>query len=131
MAGQGSNQSGSVRYFSGDAEDSKEYKRWKTWCCNKLLTLDKLPKIARGSYTYTLLSGKALEAIEHLEVGDYQKEGGDQVLWSLLDARFPQKEKVNELGEILGEVFALRVREGETMKMRNPSVWLCDRVILI
>jgi len=80
MAGQGSNQSGSVRYFSGDAEDSKEYKRWKTWCCNKLLTLEKLPKIARGSYIYTLLSGKALEAIEHLEVGDYQKEGGDQVL---------------------------------------------------
>ena len=38
------------------------------------------------------------------------------MLWSLLDARL-QKEKVNEFGEILGEVFALPVREGETMKM--------------
>ena len=38
--------SGSVRYFSGDAEDSKDYKLWNTWCCNKLLKLGKLPKNA-------------------------------------------------------------------------------------
>ena len=107
MAGQGSDQSGSVRYFNGDAEDSKEYKRWKVWVCNKLRTLDKLPKDAHGSFIYTLLSGKALEAIEHLDPQSYQKEGGDEVIWALLDSRFPQQEKVDELGEILGEVFTL------------------------
>eukprot|EP00435_Cladocopium_sp_Y103_P073897 s9_g45.t1 len=101
----------------GDSEDSKEYKRWKTWCCNKLLTLDKLPEASRGAYVYTLLSGKALEAVEHLEPSAYQKAGGDLVLWELLDQRFPQKEQIDELGEILGEVFTLKVKDGETMKM--------------
>eukprot|EP00435_Cladocopium_sp_Y103_P063149 s214_g24.t1 len=117
MAGTGSDQSGSVRYFNGDAEDSKEYKRWKTWVLNKLRTLDKLPKDAHGSFIYTLLSGKALEAIEHLEPEAYQKEGGEAAIWALLDSRFPQQEKVDELGEILGEVFSLRIREGESMKL--------------
>ena len=102
--------------FSGENEDGREYKRWKTWVKNKLLTLDKLPETARGAYIYTLLAGKALEAVEHLDPGDYQKKDGDQVLWSLLDKRFPQLEVVDELGEILGEVFNLRSQEGETMK---------------
>ena len=60
---------------------------------------------------------KALEAIEHLEPESYQKEGVEAVIWALLDSRFPQQEKVDELGEILGEVFALRIKGGETMKM--------------
>ena len=62
--------------------------------CSLWISSQRLPEAPTS--IYTLLSGKALEAIEHLEVGDYQKEGGDQVLWSLLDARLPQKEKVNE-----------------------------------
>lgn len=41
---------------------------------------------------------------------------GDDALWKLLDARFPQNEKVDELGEILGNVFTLKVRDGENMK---------------
>ena len=121
MAGQGSEQSGAVRYFNGDTEDGKEYKRWKIWCSNKLLTLDKLPKASRGPWIYTLLSGKALEAVEHLDPSEYQKEGGDAVLWQLLDKRFPQKESVDELGEILGEVFALKVKDGENMKAWSAS----------
>lgn len=107
---------GSVRCFSGEDEDVKEYRRWKTWVQNKLLTLDKLPKSARGSYIYTLLSGKALETVEHLQAEDYQKEGGEKVLWDLLDARFPQKEASDEMGEILGEVFALKAKDNEALK---------------
>ena len=117
MAGQGSDASGPLKYFSGEAEDSKEYRRWKTWVQNKLLTLDKLPKASHGAFVYTLLTGKALEAVEHLEPEQYQVTDGDKALWALLDARFPQKESVDELGEILGEVFALKVKEGENMKM--------------
>ena len=106
----------SIRCFSGEDEDVKEYRRWKTWVQNKLLTLDKLPKAARGSYIYTLLSGKALETVEHLKAEDYQKEGGEAVLWDLLDARFPQKEASDEMGEILGEVFALKAKDNEALK---------------
>ena len=38
------------RVFSGDDEDSREYKRWKVWITNKLLTLsDKVPKQSKRS----------------------------------------------------------------------------------
>lgn len=87
-AGGGDNASGPLRFFSGESEDSQEYKRWKVWVMNKLLTLDKLPKAAKGAYVYTLLAGKALESVEHLDPSEYQKEGGDQVLLALLDSVF-------------------------------------------
>ena len=107
---------GPLRYFSGESEDSLEYKRWKTWVQNKLLTLDKLPREAHGSYIYTLLAGKALECVEHLEASEYQKVEGEKVLWALLDERFPQKETTDILGETLGEVFSLQAKAGESLK---------------
>ena len=115
MAG-ASETGGAVRYFSGDGEDPQEYKRWKTWASNKLLTLDKLPKTAKGAWIYTLLTGKALECIEHLAPEDYQKEGGERVIWDLLDQRFPLRDQTDELGELLTEVFLLKASEGETLK---------------
>ena len=105
-----------IRYFTGENEDGKEYKRWKVWTLNKLVTLDKLTPEARGPYVYTLLSGKALEAVEHLDPQDYHKKDGEKVLWQILDARFPQKETADELGEVLGQVFALKASEGENLK---------------
>ena len=63
MAGASSSQDGSAKLFTGENEDGREYKRWKVWVTNKLLTLDaKIPPKAHGAYVYTLLSGKALEA---------------------------------------------------------------------
>ena len=117
--------------LSGENEDYKEYRRWKLWLSNKLLTLDKLPKEAYGSYMFTCLSGKALEAVEHLDVSEYQKEGGDKVLWKLLDQRFPEKEKSDELAEVLSDVFTLRAREGESLRAwisRSTELFLkCER----
>ena len=107
---------GPLRYFSGDSEDAQEYRRWRTWVRNKILTLDKLPKTASGPYIYTLLTGKALECVEHLEPSSYQKEGGDAVLLDLLDKRFPDKDKTDELGEMLTEVFSLKAQANETVK---------------
>ena len=69
MAASASETGGSNRYFSGDNEDSQEYKRWQTWVQNKIRTLDKLPKEAAGSFVFTLLTGKALIS------EDYQREG--------------------------------------------------------
>lgn len=54
MSLQGSESVAAVRHFNGDAEDSREYKRWKTWV-SKLLTLDKLPSELRGAYIYSLV----------------------------------------------------------------------------
>ena len=107
---------GPIKFFSGESDDGREYRRWKTWCMNKMLTMDKLAKSARGAFIMTLLSGKALETVEHLEPGDYQRDSGDDVIWKLLDARYPKLEVADELGETLTDVFNLRAKEGETMK---------------
>ena len=106
----------SLRYFSGDDADHREYKRWKQWAQNKMLVMDKLPKEARGSFVWTLLQGRALEVVEHLREADYQKEGGDKVLFDLLDQRWPEKDRADELGEHVSEVFLLRSKEGESIR---------------
>ena len=107
---------GGLKYFSGDSEDQKEYRRWKAWVQAKMLTLDKMPKEARGAYVFTLLSGKALECVEHLEPAKYQTADGEKVLFELLDARFPQKEMSDEMSETLTEIFNLKIHEGESLK---------------
>ena len=109
--------SGSLKYFSGDGDtDHKEYQRWKTWTRNKMLVMDKLPKSARGSFVWTLLHGRALEVVEHLKPEEYQKDGGEEVLFALLDQRWPIKDKAEEIGEHVSEVFMLKSKEGETIR---------------
>eukprot|EP00434_Breviolum_minutum_P007463 symbB.v1.2.006585.t1/scaffold387.1/size215482/8 len=98
-------------------EDALEYKRWKTWAQNRILTLgDKVAKEARGAFIFTLLQGKALECVEHLEPSTYQCTDGDKVLFGLLDKRFPQKDVADELGETLQQVFSIRAADGENLK---------------
>ena len=99
--------------FSGEAEDGKEYLRWKTWTQHKLVTLDKFSVEARGGpYVYTLLSGKALEAVEHLSHEEHFKKDDEKELFDLL----AQNEIADKMAEVLGGVFALRINEGENMK---------------
>ena len=107
---------GGIRCFSGESEDYKEYKRWKLWLINKFQTLDRLPAEARGSYLFTCLTGKALETVEHVDPSEYQKLDGEKVLLKMLDARFPERDETDELGEVLNEVFNLRAKEGETLR---------------
>ena len=109
---------GGTRVFSGDDEDGKEYRRWKVWVTNKLLTLsEKLPKDARGAFVYTMLSGKALEAVEHMEPSEYQCADGEKKIFDLLDVRFPTKDSADELSENMTKIFELRAQEGESLKM--------------
>ena len=51
----------------------------------------KMPAEAKGAFIYTLLTGKALEAVEHLDSDKFHKQGGDQVLLFLLDSVFLTK----------------------------------------
>lgn len=108
--------SGGLRHFSGENEDGKEYKRWKLWIGNKLLTLDKLTAEARGPFVFTLLTGKALEAVEHLDPASYRCKDGEQALFKVLDRRFPEKDQSDELAEVLNDIFSLRVKDGETLR---------------
>eukprot|EP00435_Cladocopium_sp_Y103_P063091 s117_g24.t1 len=80
---------GGVWVFSGEDEDGKDYRRWKVWMTNKLLTLgEKITKDTGGAYVYTTLSGKALEAVEHLEQSEYQCADGEKKIFELLDVLF-------------------------------------------
>lgn len=106
----------SLKYFSGEDCDYKEYRRWKQWAMNKMRVMDKLPKDARGSFIWTLLSGRALETVEHLSASDYQKEGGEDTIFELLDKVWPEKDKQDEMGENISEVFSLRAKEDETLR---------------
>jgi len=45
-----------------------------------------------------------------------QKDGGEQVLLRLLDARFPERDQTDELAEVLNEVFSLRATEGGSLR---------------
>ena len=105
-----------MKYFSGDDADYKEYRRWKTWVVNKMRVMDKLPSAARGSYVWTLLQGRALECVEHLKESEYQKEGGDEVIFTLLDQRWPEKDHADEMGEIIAEVFSMKGKDGESLR---------------
>ena len=106
----------SMKYFSGDDCDYREYRRWKQWAINKMRVMDKLPKEARGSFIWTLLQGRALETVEHLSEAEYQKEGGEKAIFDILDKRWPEKERTDEMGENIAEVFALRAKESETLR---------------
>ena len=76
----------------------------------------KLPKEATGSFVWTLLQGKALEVVEHLTPEQYQIDGGEKVLFNLLDKRWPEIDKPAELGENINKVFTIRANEGETLR---------------
>ena len=106
----------SLRYFSGEEADHREYKRWKLWVQNKMRVTEKLAEEARGSFVWTLLQGKALEVVEHLALAEYQKKDGDRVLFELLDQRWPEKDRADELGEHVSEVFLLKSKEGENIR---------------
>ena len=106
----------SLRYFNGEDCDHREYRRWKQWVVNKMRTMDKLAEDSRGSFVWTLLSGRALEVIEHLKESDYQVKGGDKVIFDLLDKRWPELDRTDEIGENIAAVFALKATEGESVR---------------
>ena len=54
----------------------------------------------------------ALECVEHLEPSEYHVEGGEPKLLKLLDQRFPQGETLDEMSEVLTEVFNLKATDG-------------------
>ena len=93
---------------NGELDDpGKELRRCKAWAQAKLMTLDKLTEKQRGPRLFTLLSGAACEAVEHFTLEELASETGAEQIWKALHASFPEKEKHDQMGEVLGEVFSL------------------------
>ena len=106
-----------LKRFSGDDDDpGKALKRWKLWCTAKMMTMKDLKPHQKGPWVFTLLDGKAWEAVENMTLEDIGVDGGDQKIWQVLESRFPEKEPYDQMGEALGAVFALSANEGESLK---------------
>ena len=106
-----------VKRFSGEGADpQKEYKRWKRWS-RAYLTVQKAkgtPDAALGSLLFTLLDGAALRAFDSTNMDDLEVDGGQDVVYQVLDDRYPEESTHDRLGEILDAIFDLRVERGES-----------------
>ena len=106
-----------VKRCSGDGADpQKEYKRWKRWS-RAYLTVQRAkgtPEEAMGSLLFTLLDGSALRAFDSTNMDDLEVAGGQDVVYQVLDDRYPEESTHDRLGEILDAIFDLRVERGES-----------------
>ena len=106
-----------VKRFSGDGADpQKEYKRWKRWS-RAYLTVQRAkgtPETAMGSLLFTLLDGSALRAFDATNMDDLEVDGGQDVIYQVLDDRYPEESSHDRLGEILDAIFDLKVERGES-----------------
>ena len=57
-------------------------------CLSKMITMSTLTKEARLPFVYSMLDGDALTAVEHLEFPEFAIEGGENVIFTILQARF-------------------------------------------
>ena len=72
----------SLRRFAGDdeADAGKQLRRFKQWASAKMMTVKDLRKEQRGPWVYTLLDGKAWDAVEHLSLEQISTENGEAVV---------------------------------------------------
>eukprot|EP00913_Durusdinium_trenchii_P028120 g26364.t1 len=54
--------------------------------------------------------------VEHLKESEYQVKGGEDVIFGLLDLRWPEKDRTDEIGEHISDVFNLKSKDGETIR---------------
>ena len=98
-----------LKRFNGEDDDAgKQLRKWKQWAEAKMACMKDFAPKQQGPWVYTLLDGRALEAVEHLTLEQMMAEDGVKQIWSLLKARFPEKESEDQMGEALGEVRRLR-----------------------
>ena len=61
-------------------------------------------------FVYSMLDGDALTAVEHLEFPEFAIEGGENVIFTIREARYPDSDPIVRAGKALFEVSA----RGET-----------------
>lgn len=120
-----SSREGYVRRFSGESQDAqREYRRWKRWS-RAHLNVQKakgVPEEALGSLLFTLLDGAALRAFDSVPMDRIEAVGGQQVVYEVLDDRFPEEAGHDRIGEVLDNVFDLKVERGETTAVFTGKV---------
>ena len=92
-----------------------------------MITMLTLTKKARGPFVY----GDALTAVEHLEFPEFATKGGENVIFTILEARYPDKDPIDRAGKALFDVFEVSAREGESLgewsARADPAFHACQR----
>eukprot|EP00438_Fugacium_kawagutii_P020699 Skav229155 [mRNA] locus=scaffold2275:264912:272030:- [translate_table: standard] len=106
-----------VRRFSGEgANPQKDYKQWRRWA-RAYLTVQKARGVkeeALGSLLFTLLDGAALRAFDSHGMDELEQPGGQDVIYQILDERFPEETTQDRIGEVLDNIFELKVEKHES-----------------
>ena len=87
---------GDSERFSGAGANGSDLKRWKLWCLAKMNTMTSLPTEARGPFVYTMLDRDALAEVESLEFLEWAVEGCENLIFTILENRFPGEDSVDE-----------------------------------
>ena len=112
MPGDERGSSGAVKRFSGKSPE--EYRIWKRWAKAHMISKGaKLELEERGPLLYTYLDDTAVAVLDDLEIEELNVWNGADVLFRLLDARYPERTAVDMIGEALDAVFSLGAKPGE------------------
>ena len=109
-----SNAEGGFKRFSGAGANGRDLKRWKTWCLSKMITMTTPAKEARGPFEYSMLDGDALTAVEHLEFAEFAVDGAETLIFNILEARYLDKDPIDQAGKALFDVFEVSARESRS-----------------
>ena len=80
--------------------DQREHRRWKRWS-GAHLNVQKakgVPEEALGSLLFTLLDGATLRAFGSVPMDRIEAVGGQQVVYEILDDRFPEGASHDRIG---------------------------------
>ena len=104
-----------VKNFNGEGEkagdDCRKRNSWMRAYLGKGRIKGTAPE-AFGEIVFITLDGKAADALDQLEV-DARKVDGNELIFDILDARFPRKADRDRIGEVLDEVFNLKAQKHE------------------
>ena len=90
-----------MKRFSGTGDCSLSYPRFKKWCL-AYMTFKKMEASERVAFVYTLLGDKALETLDNVKFEEeICAKDGDKLIWAILDARYPVRAVIDELGDAL------------------------------
>lgn len=114
-----------VRRFNGEGQDpQREWKRWKRWA-RAYLTVQKargVDESALGAMLFTLLDGAALRSFDSISMDEIEQVGGQDIIYQILDERFPEEAAHDRLGEVMDGIFDLKVEKGETTSVFTGKV---------
>ena len=114
-----------ARCFSGEgANPQKDYKQWKRWS-RAYLVVQKSRGVsdeALGSFLFALLDGAALRAFDSHSMDELEQSGGQDVIHQVLDERFPEETSQDRIGEVLDNIFDLKVEKHESTAVYTGSV---------